>query len=370
MMAGNTPQGFANYAQIMAGAKDKQIEREMRQMQMEQARMQMEKARGDQAMEQSLLSAAKNSYRTPEQAIGLSTGPMPDGSAMPTVQPGFDSQRFLAQAYGINPFKAMQLEQSMAKDNSPLTVAPGASLVDRKTMKPVFTAPKETSLPAAIQEYQFAQGQGYKGSFEQWDRDRKKAGASNVSVSVSAEKNLLNDLAGGLGKSMVEAKSGAQAALGTINTVNRLNDALDSGKTMAGPGTTFRQYGLQVGNLLGVSGKDANEKMLNTRQAIQSLAQLELDAAQQRKRQGQITEAERAIIRRAASGDIDGMTTGELRLLGGILDRTARFKIRGYNQQVAPLKKNPNAAPLAPFLDVAEPEVRKPAGGAKFLGFE
>ena len=192
--------------------------------------------------------------------------------------------------------------------------------------------------------------------FQQYEVGKAKAGAP--SVHVNTEKSLLNDVAGGLGKSIVDARGGAQAALSTIGTVNRLYDALDSGQVMAGPGTTFRQYGLQLGNLLGVSGKDANEKMLNTRQAIQSLAQLELDAAQQMKGQGQITEAERAIIRRAASGDIDGMTSGELRLLGGILDRTARTKIRGYNSQVAPLAKNPNAAPIAPFLNVEEPAAR------------
>lgn len=185
-----------------------------------------------------------------------------------------------------------------------------------------------------------------------------KSGAANTNISVNTEKSLLNEIAGGLGKAVTDARGNAQAALGTINTVNRMMDALDSGKVMAGPGTTFRQYGLQIGSLLGVTGKNAQEQMLNTRQAIQSLAQLELDAAQQMKGQGQITEAERAIIRRAASGDIDGMTTGELRLLGGVLDRTARFKIRGYNQQAAPLKNNPNAAPLAPFLDVQEPPAR------------
>jgi hypothetical protein len=176
---------------------------------------------------------------------------------------------------------------------------------------------------------------------------------------------LLNEIAGGLGKGITTARDGAQAALSTINTVNRLNEALDSGQVMAGPGTTFRQYGLQIGNTLGVAGKDAQEKLTETRRAIQSLAQLELDAAQQMKGQGQITEAERAIIKRAAAGDIDGMTQSELRLLGGILDRTARSKIRGYNSQVRPLATNPNAAPLAPFLNVEEPPERKAAGGVR-----
>lgn len=185
-----------------------------------------------------------------------------------------------------------------------------------------------------------------------------KAGASNTNISVNTEKSLLNEIAGGLGKTITEAKGGAQGALNTIATVNRLNDALDSGKVMAGPGTSFRQYGLQVGNMLGIGGKDAQEKMLNTRAAIQSLAQLELDGAQQMKGQGQITEAERSIIKRAASGDVDSMTTGELRVLSGVLDRSARTKIRSYNAQVTPLKSNPNASPIAPFLDVAEPPER------------
>jgi hypothetical protein len=159
-----------------------------------------------------------------------------------------------------------------------------------------------------------------------------------------------------LGKSITDARGKAEAAVGTIGTVNRLVSALDSGQVMAGPTSNFRQYGLQIGNVLGVAGKDATEKLMNTRSAIQSLAQLELDAAQAMKGQGQITEAERDIIRRAAAGDIERMTVPELRVLAGTLDKTARGKIRAYQGQVTPLKQNPNAAPLAPFLDVAEPE--------------
>lgn len=254
------------------------------------------------------------------------------------------------------------------KERSPIKLSPGDSLLDSTTYKPLFTAPtapREKSVPSAIQEYQFAQGQGYKGTFEQWDRDRKKAGANNVSLSVNTEKQFLGNLGEGIGKAMSEARGGAQAALGTIGTVNRLMDALDSGKTMAGPGTTFRQFGLQVGQVLGVGGKSAQETLLNTRQAVQSLAQLELDAAQQMKGQGQITEAERSIIRRAASGDIDGMTVPELKLLGGVLDRSARYKIQNYRSQIKPLGSNQNAAPLMPFLDVEEPAARQPVGGVR-----
>jgi hypothetical protein len=373
LMAGQGPQGFLAANQLMADAPRRRMQQEIAQMQIEQQRMATDKARRDEAQEQQILGAAKGAYRSPEMANALSMGPTPDGGAVPQVAPGFDSQQFLSQLYGINPMKAVAFEQSIAKDNSPLTVAPGASLVDRKTLKPVFTAPKEaapTEVGRLFSELQaLPPGDPRRAVYENAIR-KATTHQPGTQVNVNTEKPLLNEIAGGLGKAVTDARGGAQAALGTINTVNRLMDALDSGKVMAGPTTTFRQSALQLGSLLGVSGKDAQEKMLNTRQAIQSLAQLELDAAQQMKGQGQITEAERAIIRRAASGDIDGMTTGELRLLGGVLDRTARFKIRNYNQQAAPLKNMPNAAPLAPFLDVAEPEARKSIGGAKFLGFE
>jgi hypothetical protein len=365
MVNGNFGGGLLAAGEAGMRAKQAQQESQLRAMQMQREQMALQEAQQQQAQRQQLQQAAQQSFISPETANSLSMGPMRGGGFPEQVQPGFSPQAYLEQLYKIDPMKALAFQQSIAKDESPISVAPGASLVDRKTMKPVFTAPKEQSLPAAIQEYQFAQTQGYRGTFEQWDRERKKAGANSVNLSVNTEKNILGGVADGVAKGINEARGGAQAALGTISTVNRLNEALDSGQVMAGPGTSFRQYGLQVGNMLGVSGKDANEKLLNTRQAIQSLAQLELDAAQQMKGQGQITEAERSIIRRAASGDIDGMTAPELRLLGGVLDRSARSKIQNYRSQVAPLKTMPNASALTPFLDVEEPPARSAPGAVQ-----
>lgn len=281
-----------------------------------------------------------------------------------------------------SPFRDKLLERQLfPKVDEPFTLGegqvrygPGGKVVAQGPAK--VEAP-----PTNVREYQFAQGQGYKGTFEQFQKDMKKAGASNTSVNVNATKPFINEFAGGMGKAMSDARTNAQGALSTISTVERLNEALDNG-VMAGPGTSFRQYGLQIGSMLGVAGKDAEEKLLNTRQAIQSLAQLELDAAQQMKGQGQITEAERGIIRRAASGDIDSMTAAELRLLGGVLDRTARSKIESYNSQIQPLMSAPETRGIAPFLRVDPPQrrttqtpsvVKVPQGGAgapRFLGFE
>ena len=42
--------------------------------------------------------------------------------------------------------------------------------------------PESAQLPAAVQQYKFAQDQGYKGSFVDYQKDLKKAGATNISM--------------------------------------------------------------------------------------------------------------------------------------------------------------------------------------------
>lgn len=218
-------------------------------------------------------------------------------------------------------------------------------------------------------------------AYQQYELEKASRSAARTNVSVNTEKSLLNSMAGDLGKELVNERGAARGAVSTINTVNTLKQALDSGKVLAGPNTPFLRYGLQIGNVLGINGKDANDTLQKTRQAMQSLAQLELDAAAQMKGQGQITESERAILRKAASGDVDTMTPLEIRTLADSLDKVARSRIQNYQRQIDPMVSNPNAAALAPFLGVdvpapyQPPMARRPQGqpapqGARFLGFE
>lgn len=185
------PMGFGERIQsAFAGVDDykqNQTRAKHQQLQYDQGLLSFDKAKRESLLEQQLADAAKSAYRSPEMARtanGLNMGPQLDGSALPHVQPGFDQSQFLSKAWGIDPMKAMELEQKLAKDNTPLTVAPGASLVDRRTMKPVFTAPKELDLPSAVREYQFAASQGYKGSFEQWSNTQNASKAPKVAVDL------------------------------------------------------------------------------------------------------------------------------------------------------------------------------------------
>lgn len=229
----------------------------------------------------------------------------------------------------------------------------GGTLFDVDANKPIFTAPKEKSAPAAVQEYEYARSQGYKGSFDQWEHSRRRAGATSVNVNTA--KPLLNEVAEGLGKQIDSGLAGAKSATAGILNAQRLKRAIDAGNVVSGPGAKFRVIGLQLGQMMGVGGKDAAEALSNTRTAIQSMAQAELDAAVQMKGQGQITEAERAIIARAASGKIEELTAPEIRLLADSLEKVGRAKIRAHKKNVSGLKGMPGAAPLMPFYDVDEP---------------
>lgn len=259
--------------------------------------------------------------------------------------------------------QALKLKGLMTpKVQAPINVASGATLLDPTSFKPLFQNPKEDSVPSAIKEYQFAKEQGYPGSYQQWTLDNKKAGATSITNSINTEKPLLNSIASGLGKQIDESFANAKGAVSSIGTAQRLKSAVDSGKLVSGPGASFRVLGLQLGQMLGVGGKDGAEILSNTRTAIQSMAQAELDAAQQMKGQGQITEAERGIIKRAAAGDINDLTGPEIGLLANTMEKIGRFKLKNHQGNVQALGKMPGAAALMPFYQIeAPPEYQAPA---------
>jgi hypothetical protein len=59
-----------------------------------------------------------------------------------------------------------------------------------------YRAPdKPEAAPSSVREYQFAVSQGFKGSFDQWDQARRRAGAPSVSVPINmGQKGLDNTL--------------------------------------------------------------------------------------------------------------------------------------------------------------------------------
>lgn len=333
-------------------------------------------------------------YRPGTPALAPLAGDSVSGILPSAGRPGapasFDMQGYAQAMMGVNPSKGMQLMQAMQKELpvdkiSPEKFTPASlakfaqsrnygDLVPRDKLEfvegvgvnPYDPANANRSIPNPNKPFAMDPSGNIVPNKAYQDYEIRKAGAGATRVSnnvaVNTEKSFLNELAGGLGKQVDASLAQARGASDSLRTIGQLSDILNSGKVMAGPATKPAMLLTQLGSQLGLTGKDANETLQKTRAAMQQMAQLELDAAAQMKGQGQITENERDIIRRAASGDIS-MTLPELKTLTASLEKTARYRIERHNQNVQPLLANPNAGVLAPFLTVPSPSQPTQQGG-------
>lgn len=352
-------QGAQGYGATMASARQEEerrkrglLQEQLIGQQIEQSKAAMEEQTRQRMRQQGIEGAYRNAIRTPDQqAMAANGGPTTAAAAMsPGLLPTVDQQALIQGLASADPMSAYQMLQP--KPRKLMSVKPGDVVLDESDpTKPLFTAAeKPAAPPTSIQEFLYGQ---QNPQFTDWKRQNARAGASSVSINTA--KPMLESVAGGLGKQIDESLAVAKAAVPSIQTAQTLRAAVDSGKMVAGPGATFRVLGLQVGQMLGVGGKDGAEILSNTRTAIQSMAQAELSAAQMMKGQGQITEAERDIIRRAAAGNINDLTGPEIRLLSDAMEKTARFKLKQHRGNVEGLSRMPGAAPLMPFYQVEEP---------------
>jgi len=176
---------------------------------------------------------------------------------------------------------------------------------------------------------------------------REGAARTNVNVNT-ATKPMLDEIGKGVGESVNAAFGQAQSAVQTLNNVDQIRNGL--GNVIAGPLANQRITLAQIGTALGVTGKDTIEQLTNTRNVIQGLARQELSAAGQMKGQGQITEAERGILKRAESGEIATLTVPEILTLLGALEKTANFRIGIHEQNMERLARDPNAAGVVDYM--------------------
>lgn len=168
-------QGFQNtrdsqYLQQQRGQQQKLWDEQNRQM----------------AQQQKLRDLAPQFQRSATQnAMAGGGGPtVANAQKLQAAQPSFDWDGYIKAVEGVDPIKAIELRALTAKDNSPLTVKEGETLLDRRTLKPLLAMPKSDSVPSAIKEYEYAKNQGFGGSFQDFEVARRKAGASNVSVNT------------------------------------------------------------------------------------------------------------------------------------------------------------------------------------------
>jgi hypothetical protein len=164
-----------------------------------------------------------------------------------------------------------------------------------------------------------------------------------------------------LGDSFAAAKS----ANSTLRNIDMIAPALDT--AVLGPAADYRTTMLRVADQLGVAGQDAEQRLSATRQVVQGLARAEVDAAASMRGQGQITDSERAIIRRMAAGD-QNMSISELRTGMAAMQKLAQERLQDYGGQLKTAQGVQGFEAVAPLYQLNPYTPQFNLGGSLNLG--
>jgi len=180
---------------------------------------------------------------------------------------------------------------------------------------------------------------------------KRRAGAPTVNV---GDKSFNTEFGKGVASSVETTFNNAQAAQGTLSTINNIRPLIKAG-VYAGPLSSAPRAVDQLASSLGIASGTTEEKLARTAQAMQGLAQLELSAASAMKGQGQITEGERALIARAAGGNFKDFTQKEVLTLLNAMEKTSQSKIKTHEKNLGLLRKRKDTADLADFYALESP---------------
>ena len=173
------------------------------------------------------------------------------------VQPALEAVKpnaglALARALSAQTPQAQMIGQELLKQAfTPQKIGEGESLVTRDIFgtggyTPIATgAAKE---PTEYKEYLKAKEGGFQGSFFDYQRALKQAGAQPINVSMG------KDFAGQVGDIVRESAGMARAAQQTVQSADKIINAAD--KAITGKGAEVRLTATQLADTLGIGGKD------------------------------------------------------------------------------------------------------------------
>jgi Tfp pilus assembly protein PilP len=178
---------------------------------------------------------------------------------------------------------------------------------------------------------------------------RQSGVSPGTTINMPGNKELLGGVGKDISATLSDLTAGARTANQALQTIDRMLPALD--KAIVGPAADYRTGMLRIGQQLGIAGADANAVLANTRTVVQGLAQQELDAASQMKGQGSLTEAERAILKRAASGD-QTLSAAEIQQSLATAQKVARYRLQAQQDYLGRVSKLPDFQQFAPMYQV------------------
>lgn len=329
--------------QFAAQEQDRQQGRTLREMQIAQAKTQLEREQAQQAWRQGLPGVVK-------QATEATYGAGDEG---PTMTPADPSALTRYAMDPRSPYADKILESQLFPKAGDFKTVGGALVrigPDGKVSE-AYRAPEKIDYNQLL----IPDGQGgYKVNSAYLDAKKQVAAAGKPSVTVEnrIENKASESVSKEVGPILEKSLTAAEGAMRVLDASQRVVNAIDSGKVVTGPLADVRVTGLQIGQMLGVGGKDAAEVLANTRQAIRGLSEMTLQGRKEMSGQGAITDRESALAEKATSGDINSLTAEEVRILANASARAARYRIDAHRKKVDNARNLPGMQSITPFFDV------------------
>jgi hypothetical protein len=341
---------------------------ELAQRQAQQQKAQMDALN---ASAQDYVNRATQPTITPEMALGaqnIQAGPTKQRAAligqenpnrMSDAQANANALRMMAQKFQItNPDVAEKYRKQADALDPPFEYAanitqevdgkPVQMMVGKRGQMQQIGSPYEAS-PSSVKEYQFAVKQGYPGTYQQFQIEQRKAGASRVDVNTGNTfgKEIATSIAGNA-MGQIDA---ANAAVNTLQTIQSMRQSLPN--AIVGSGANQRVAWARLGQTLGFGGKSDADALASTANLVRGSAQIQLDVAKSNKGQGTFTDFERKLLAQAAAGDID-MSPSELTTLFNALEKGSRMQYQEGVTAAGKLRRTKELAPVADFLEVRQ----------------
>ena len=189
---------------------------------------------------------------------------------------------------------------------------------------------------------------------------KRRAGATVIDM---GSREMEKEFAKGVVEDTRASFNQAKSSVNTINAVQKLRPILSAGVYEGFQAGVPRSVD-QFATALGVSGKNTQEKLARTAEAMQKLASLELEAANSMKGQGTITDFERGLIARASGGNLRDFTAVEITALLDGLDKVARAKVEAHQQNYEVMSSDPTGKKYSKYYKIDVPAAPAPAPAA------
>jgi hypothetical protein len=325
--------------------------------------------------QEAMQNYVKASQGTPAQMYAPQAGPMPNGGNIPqqvqtpATGPNY-GEMFKA---GTGQYASPQLQAAAYKLLEPITTKEGETITQRNLgagggMTPISIGQEKKS--EAIRGYELAKSQGYPGTFLDYETGLKRAGATHFSFTDILGKDIgqVKDL-------LTASQTRVQAGEMSMNAANKIDSAIKSGNLNVGPGATVGQYMGQVGDALGLVNEKGQDKLVNTRAALQGLAQMWASSRAQAKGQGAMDQQESQLYGKISSGDIDKISIPELKYMVEQTKSQGNYFRQEHTRMLNELKKDEKLKNIVPFYEVgfmppqtANTGASGGSGGVKYLG--